>query len=43
MPKTDVFGKRAPRAAERLLRGSARLSRTRRLLQLGWMARRGRE
>jgi len=43
MPKTDVFGKGRRAGAERLLRGSARLSRTRRLLQLGWMARRGRE
>ena len=31
------------RGAERLVRGSATLSRTRRLLQLGWTARRGRE
>ena len=29
--------------AERLVRGSARMSRTRRLLRVGWMARRGRE
>ena len=43
MAQAAGASKRGRGGAERQVRGSATLSRTRRLLQLGWTARRGRE